>query len=151
VVAGQRDAFELAITYAEEKFYATGVVIDPDIPMHTPIFKPVAAAFQPALDATHWQAPVNVYRSNVTGKEYQNCSAKKIIGLLTRHVYEPVQWRTIIDSLIIKYQKRVFIEVGPRTVVYDLLSPKWHVVNRQHSSPRDNDPLLHFKGLINEF
>ena len=51
---------------------------------------------------------------------------RAIVELLSRHVYQPVRWQQTIDLLASTYADGVFVEVGPRSVLGDMMRRRWH-------------------------
>ncbi len=125
VVAGTPEAIEEAIAMAEEE-YAAGTVIERRIPMHTPLFEAVAAPLGEALERVHWQATSKAYWPNVLGEPLAAAGAGDLVTLLARHAYEPVRWRQTIDAMVAQHPDAIFVEVGPRRVLTDLMKRRWH-------------------------
>ncbi len=150
VVAGSKSLVERATLYAEDEYYATGVVIDESRPMHTPMFRSVTKKFSAPLNQVDWKIPKLAYYPNVSGEKLSSRDYKKIPELLLRHVTEPVQWRRTIDSLFASFKHYSFVEVGPGTVIYDLLSPKWHSFARYHTAAKNLPSAEHFKRVTDE-
>ena len=126
VVAGSRTALDALIEAADEELFARGVIVEERIPMHTPRFEPVAAPFRAVLQSAQWTGRARVsYRANVSGR-VADPDRDTVIDHLTRHVYQPVHWRTTVDALASEYHDAVFLEVGPRTVLRDLMLRRWH-------------------------
>ncbi len=130
VVAGCRRAVEALLAAADEEYCAVGTVIEPRIAMHTPRFRLVVNAFTPALQATPWRAPVADYWPNVTARPLAGASPAAIVGLLQRHVFEPVRWQQTVDGLAQAYPGAVFVEVGPRCVLRNMLTRRWIAKDR---------------------
>lgn len=125
VVAGERAAVDAALALLEDEHYVQGRVIERRIPMHTARFAPVAAALRPALERAAWQMPSRPYFPNVRGAFVERPSPSEIVGLLAEHVHCPVLWRKSIELVTERWPDAVFIEVGPRTVLTDLLQRSW--------------------------
>lgn len=127
VIAGERAAVEAAIALIEEEApEVQAVVIERRIPTHTPVFRPVAAALAPHLEAAPWQVPALPYVANVLGEMIAEADGATIARLLRRHVYSPVRWRHSIDLLATRYPDARFVEVGPGAVLFNLLQRRWH-------------------------
>lgn len=126
VVAGSHAAVQELIDAAEEEVYAQGVVVEDRIPMHTPRFAPVAEPFRRALAEVAWGTDTRIdYRPNVTG-HVEPADPETLTDRLTRHVCEPVLWRASVDALAAELPHAIFLEVGPRTVLRDLMLRRWH-------------------------
>jgi [acyl-carrier-protein] S-malonyltransferase len=135
VVAGERAAVEALMALAEEELAVDPVVIERHIPMHTSVFAPAALAFRPALERAPWRRPEKPYLSNVLGT-FADAAAEpraQFVDLLTRHVQSPVRWRESIDTVCERHADAVFVEVGPRGVLTNLLQKRWHA-NRKFKS-----------------
>lgn len=126
VVGGSAEAVADLLAAAEEELWAQGVVVESRIPMHTPRFRPVAGPLARALEAAPWTGRARVpYLPNVTAVP-SSADASTVVDRLTRHVHEPVRWRDTVDGLVARYPDAVFLEVGPRTVLADLMRRRWH-------------------------
>jgi [acyl-carrier-protein] S-malonyltransferase len=127
VIAGSRAGVEAAIALIEaEEPGVQAVVIERRIPMHTPLFRPVADVLAPHLDAAPWQVPALPYMPNVLGEMIAEADGATIAGLLRRHVYSTVRWRQSIDLIAERYPDACFVEVGPGAVLSNLLQRRWH-------------------------
>jgi [acyl-carrier-protein] S-malonyltransferase len=126
VVAGEGAAIEAVMRLVDEEFCIEPTVIEKKIPMHTPLFRPVADLLRPHLERAGWQAAKAPYLPNVTAELIDGPSGDEIAGLLARHVYSPVHWRESIDLLAKRHLDAVFVEVGPRAVLFNLLQKRWH-------------------------
>jgi [acyl-carrier-protein] S-malonyltransferase len=126
VVGGTRAAVDALIEAAEEELFARGVVVEERIPMHTPRFQPVTAPFRAVLHAAPWTGRARVrYRPNLTGSPSASDPAT-LVSCLSRHVTEPVRWMSTVDALVSEYPDALFLEIGPRTVLRDLMLRRWH-------------------------
>lgn len=125
VVAGARAAVEEAMRIADEEFSVHPAVIEQHIPMHSSVFTPVSDSLRPYLKAAPWKKPKLPYLSNVLGGFVDNPNAETIQELLARHVHSPVRWREQIDAVAARYEDAVFVEVGPRSVLFNLLQKRW--------------------------
>lgn len=130
VISGETAAVEAAIDILEEEFSIDPVLIEQRVPMHSSRFRPVADLLRPALMAAPFRTPTRTYLPNVLGELLPDATPAQMIELLLRHVYEAVRWRASIDLLAEKFPGASFIEVGPRAVLYNLLSPRWRRVDR---------------------
>jgi [acyl-carrier-protein] S-malonyltransferase len=149
VIAGERRALTAALTVLEEQDFVQGVVFEQRLPMHTQLFKPVAEAFRPALAAVPWRRPSLPYLPNVLGHVIEHPTAEQFVDLLARHVWSPVLWRESIDCLAGRYDDLVFVEVGPRAVLYNLLGKKWQRHPKYKTDSQD-DLLTSFTSLAEE-
>jgi [acyl-carrier-protein] S-malonyltransferase len=126
VVGGSRAAVAELVKAAEDELYAQGVIVEERVPMHTPRLEPVAARLEAALRAAPWTGRARVaYRPNVTAAP-SAADPPTLVDRLTRHVHQPVLWRDTVDGLAEQHPDAVFLEVGPRTVLRDLMRRRWH-------------------------
>ena len=149
VIAGARRALEAALTVLEEEYFVQGVLIENRIPMHTRLFGPVAGAFRPALAAIDWGRPDLPYLPNVLGQVVTDPRPEQFVDLMSRHVCSPVLWRESIDFLAGRCDDLVFVEVGPRAVLYNLLGKKWQRKPRRKTDS-ETDLLTSFTTLTEE-
>jgi [acyl-carrier-protein] S-malonyltransferase len=121
VLGGARAALDRAMARLEEEHFTFSNVIERRIPMHTPRFAPVGPHLRRALERAPWSAFEGTYWSNVLGGPVEAPSAETVVDLLTRHVSEPVRWRQTVDAMLARHPDAVFLEVGPRRVLTDML------------------------------
>ncbi len=126
VIAGETEAVKAAIRLAEDEFSIDPVIIEKQIPMHTKVFRCVADALLPHLKVANFRVPARPYVSNVLGSFVEDVTPARIIELLAQHVYSPVLWRQSIDSVVARNSDSIFVEVGPRGVLYNMLQKRWH-------------------------
>lgn len=124
VISGARAAVDAAGAILEEEGIECRI-IEWRVPMHASIFEPAAVAFRPALERAPWRAPRLPYLPNVLGRFEEDPTPARIVDLLAQHVHRPVLFRASIDFLASRYPDAAFVEVGPRGVLYNLLSKKW--------------------------
>lgn len=149
VIAGERDAVGAALTILEEEHFVHGFVIENRIPMHTELFRPVAQAFRPSLESAGWRRPLLPYLPNVTGRFADDPAHADFIELMTRHVCSPVLWRESIDFLTARYDDLVFVEVGPRATLSNLLGKNWKN-NRRFKTDSTDGLRASFAALVEE-
>ncbi len=133
VVAGARAAVDHLATRADDEHLSESVVIEDRVPMHVPLFAPVADRFAPALEAAPWRRARRPYLPNVEGRHVAQNGPSTYVEPLRRHVFETVRWRESIDFLFAEYEALTFVEVGPRHALTNLLSPRWHRATRLHT------------------
>jgi [acyl-carrier-protein] S-malonyltransferase len=138
VLAGERAAIDAAKQLLEDEFSIDATEIESRIPMHCSRFRPASDAFRPALDAVRWQPSTRPYLPNVLAEWIAQPTPTQICDALTRHVYSPVQWRRSIDLIADTYPDATFVEVGPRAVLYNLLSSRWRRVKREKTDHPEN-------------
>ena len=63
-------------------------------------------------------------------------TADQIVGCLSDHVWQPVLWQASIDAIRVTHPDAVFVEVGPRPILHDMLrqtgvgeTPKFHTAD----------------------
>jgi [acyl-carrier-protein] S-malonyltransferase len=149
VIAGTREAVDAALAIAEDEFFLQGVVIESRIPMHCRLFAPVAEMFRPRLAQEAWRATPGPYIANVTAEIIDHPSAATFVDYLSRHVCEAVLWRQSIEAVAARYPESVFIEVGPRSVLFNLLHPRW-IAHRKFKTDDEQDPLRQAENIARE-
>lgn len=149
VVAGCREALDHLIERVDDELFAECVFIEDRVPMHVSLFAPVAEVLSPVLEAVAWKEATKPYLPNVVGEFVAMNGPSTYIEPLVQHVCESVRWRESIDFLMGKFDDLAFVEVGPKTALTNLLSPKWHPVRRFHTDHR-NDPAGGFANLVSE-
>jgi [acyl-carrier-protein] S-malonyltransferase len=125
VLSGARAAIDAARAILDEEHGVECVLIEERIPMHASIFAPAAAALWHALEQAPWRTPHLPYLPNVLGSFEPEPRPGRIMDLLARHVHSPVLFRASIEQLVEHRGNAAFVEVGPRGVLYNLLSRKW--------------------------
>jgi [acyl-carrier-protein] S-malonyltransferase len=125
VLSGARAAIDAARSILDDEHGVECVLIEERIPMHASMFAPVAEALRPALERAPWRTPSAPYLPNVLGRFEDAPRPERIASLLARHVHGPVLFRTSIELCAAHAPDAVFVEVGPRSVLFNLLSRKW--------------------------
>ncbi len=149
VIAGERAAVEAMMELCEDELFVQPIVIEKRIPMHTEVFRPVATALRPHLQQAPWRTPEKPYLPNVTAELLAEPRPEDFVELLARHVYSPVRWRQSIDLLTRQHPDAVFLEVGPRGVLFNLLQKRWHA-NRKYKSDSPENLASHLGSLGGE-
>ena len=126
VLSGERGAIDRAMRIVEDEYYAEARLLDVALPMHTSLFAPVAAAFEPALVSADWHRPAHPYLPNLRGTFLEAPTRADFVTTLTAHVHRPVQWRASIDRVAAQAPAAWFVQVGPRSALYSLLGRHWH-------------------------
>jgi [acyl-carrier-protein] S-malonyltransferase len=138
VIAGAPAAVEAAArSIEEEEIGVNVVVIERRIPMHTSLFRPVADALLPHLDAAPWRTPRLPYIPNVRAEILTAPGPEDFRTALAQHVYSPVQWRRSIETVAARHPDARFIEVGPGRVLYNLLQRSWLKNPISHTDRQD--------------
>jgi [acyl-carrier-protein] S-malonyltransferase len=147
VLAGDAKAVESAAQLLEDEHAAHVVTIERNIPMHCSRFSSVAEAFRPHLAAASWKEPRCAYLPNVDGSRMESPTQADFVRCLSEHVHRPVRWRASIEQLAARSPTAVFIEVGPRNVLHNMLSKRWLPVPRQRTDD-DVDPVATFAATV---
>jgi [acyl-carrier-protein] S-malonyltransferase len=147
VVAGETAAVEAVMRLADDELAVAPTPIERQIPMHTSVFRPVADQLLPHLKGCPWRATPRKYVSNVIGGFVSNPTAADYCELMARHVYSPVRWRESIDTLVSHLPNAVFVEVGPRGVLYNLLHKRWHS-NKKYKTDSASDFGANFQQVV---
>ena len=150
VISGEEEAVQAAITLLEQDFYVQPEVIERQVPMHSSLFEGVGARFRRHLEEMDFEMPKRPYIPNRVGKVVADPTRELFVELLATHVHEPVLWRQSIDHILANYDEVVFMEVGPRSVLHNLLQRKWTRNPKFRTDSRENtgDHLADvFRGL----
>lgn len=150
VLAGHDDAVTRAAAALEDDGAHT-IVIEPHVPMHSPLMVGVAVQFGRTLSAAPWRRPALDYRPNVTGTRVPPAEAEgaRFVDLLTRHVSEPVRWDASMDLAATTHPDATFVEVGPGGVLHNLLGRGWKRLARQRMDVSDaGDPAAHVRSIV---
>lgn len=130
VIAGDRLAVDSAARWLEDECDAHTVEIESRVPMHTPLLGDVAVRFRQTLTAAPWQQPSLAYLPNVSGIARAHASAAELVQDLTDHVTRPVHWQASIEAIASVEPDALFLEVGPGTVLHNMLGRRWLKVRR---------------------
>ncbi|MFO0555820.1 MAG: acyltransferase domain-containing protein [Polyangiaceae bacterium] len=125
VISGDPRAIELAAELFEEEHGIDVVVIEQRIAMHSSLFAPVGDSLAPIFASAPFRRPSRPYLPNVLGTFEPEPSAANIATHLTAHVSSPVRFRHAIETIVELAPNATFVEVGPRSVLFNLLSRKW--------------------------
>ena len=144
IVGGQHAAVERLMAIVEGKTGIPPVIIEPRLPIHTSCFKPVSTAFAAVLAAACWQSPFRPYRPNVSAECETIVDPARFKDLLAAHVCRPVLWRASIEQVWANNPGATFVEVGPKSVLTNLLSRSWRPFNRAKTDAPES-----FSDLVN--
>ncbi|KAK3736451.1 hypothetical protein QZH41_008112 [Actinostola sp. cb2023] len=112
VIAGTMDAVEYVLQCAKSKHGAKDVKQLPvSGAFHTPLMSSAQPAVKQALDGIDISLPQVPVYSNVTGKPFETIEQMKT--LLVEQVVQPVQWHSLVHTLIRDKNPDRFYEVGP--------------------------------------
>jgi [acyl-carrier-protein] S-malonyltransferase len=149
VLAGEEPALQRALELIEEETYAQSVVIEKKIPMHCSTFAPVGARFRAYLEGLPFAAPRLPYLPNRLGRIVATPDKQTFVDLLSTHVHMPVLWRRSIDHVVARHPDAVFVEVGPMSVLSNLIKKKWHRNKKLRTDSRD-DIAAHLDEVIDQ-
>lgn len=150
VIAGHDDAVTRVAAALEDEGAHT-IVIEPHVPMHSPLMVGVAVQFGRTVAAAPWRRPALAYRPNVTGAAIAPTHADGpcFVDLLTRHVSEPVRWDASLDRVAAEHPDATFVEVGPGGVLHNLVGRGWKRLARQRmDTGEDGDPAAHVHAVL---
>jgi [acyl-carrier-protein] S-malonyltransferase len=149
VLTGEQAACEQVIATLEDGAYLEAVEIERRIPMHAPLFEPVARSLAAVLARTALTAPARPYVPNVLGEIVEGASPEQIRACLTAHVYRPVRWQQSVDVLAARLSSPCFLEVGPRAVLCNLFGRGW-TPGRRAATDSSEEWADHFAGVTAE-
>lgn len=149
VVAGERAAVEAAVEIAEDEFFAQAHIIDRNVPMHSSLFRSVGQQFRAYLEQVPFRSVRRPYLPNRLGTFIPQPSPAELRELLAAHVHEPVLWRQSLDHLVEQHPEAVFVEVGPMSVLHNLMHRKW-LDNRKFRTDSREELADHFAGVVRE-
>ena len=150
VIAGHDDAVTRVAAALEDEGAHT-IVIEPHVPMHSPLMVGVALQFGRTVAAAPWRRPGLAYRPNVTAASIAptHADAPCFVDLLTRHVSEPVRWDASLDRVAAEYPDATFVEVGPGGVLHNLVGRGWKRLARQRmDAGDDHDSATHVRSVL---
>ncbi len=133
VLSGETAALEAALQILEEEFYVQATIIERQVPMHCSIFAPVGEAFREFLQTLTFAKPRLPYLPNALGQLLEDPTREDFVELLSTHVFRPVLWRKSIDLVLQRWPGSMFVEVGPLSVLHNLLNKKWHRFKKLHT------------------
>jgi len=118
---------------------------------HTPLVEHASKPFAEAVKKEKFSKPRIPVYSNTTGKAYPT-DTKKAQDILSDHILHPVIFKTQIEE-IYKKGGRVFVEIGPRQIlgnlVKDILADKPHsVVSVNPSRDKSSDRQLREASVV---
>jgi [acyl-carrier-protein] S-malonyltransferase len=149
VISGERAAVDAALGLLNDRHLVETLVIEDRLPMHSSRFAPVARELRPILERAPWRKPYRAYQPNVEGRPIESPSADAIVDSLARQACRPVLWRMSIEQLVHRHRDLTFIEVGPRSLLYNLLQRNW-LPNRRLKIDTSGDLRTNFAQLVDE-
>jgi [acyl-carrier-protein] S-malonyltransferase len=148
VLSGETAAIEEAMRLLDEEGLAQAVVIEQQVPMHCSIFKPVGDRFRSHLEQVLFRQPTLPYLPNRTAELLEAPSPAELVDLLSTHVHHPVLWARSIDLVVSRWPDPMLVEVGPKSVLYNLIDRKWHPGIRKACTDSSKDTEAHLAELI---
>ncbi|MES2213158.1 MAG: ACP S-malonyltransferase [Pseudomonadota bacterium] len=118
VIAGTREAVELAIQAAKALGAKRALPLAVSVPSHCALMQPAAEQFQAALEAVQWQAPRIPVIHNVDACVHPNTF--EMIEVLSQQLVQPVQWVKCVQALSGFGVTQAF-ESGPSAVLTGLV------------------------------
>jgi len=149
VLSGEQAALDRALQILEDEHYVQTTVIERQVPMHCSIFEPAGQMFRRHLEQVSFGRPTLPYLPNRLGRVQPEPDRETFVELLATHVYSPVLWRHSIDWVVQQWPDAVFLEVGPLSVLHNLLDRKWHR-NRKYHTDSAEGTAGHLQQLIDE-
>jgi len=150
VISGETAAVEAALKVIDDEYYVEGVIIERQVPMHSSRFAPVGAQFRKHLEGIDFQKPRLPYLPNRLAEFVEAPTKEAFVNLLATHVHAPVFWRKSIDLLIESYPDVVLVEVGPKSVLYNLIGRKWHKEIKRFRCDTAENTASNIEALIDE-
>jgi [acyl-carrier-protein] S-malonyltransferase len=147
VISGAQAAVEAAVELLEDGYYVVPTIIERQVPMHSSLFTGVGEAMLPHLRRAGFRAPHRPYLPNRMGIPLGKSSHADYVKLLAEHVHTPVLWRRSIDHVIEHHPEVMFVEVGPRQVLFNLLDRKW-ISRPKYATDSREDTETHFAGVV---
>ena len=138
VLSGETEALEAALQILEDDYYVQATIIERQVPMHCSIFSPVGEAFRQHLETVTFNEPKLPYIPNALGRLLDHPTQEDFVELLSTHVHRPVLWRKSIDLVLERWPDATFVEVGPLSVLFNLLNNKWHRFRKLHSDTAED-------------
>lgn len=89
---------------------------------HSPLMEPARVKLAAAIEATPFSSPICPVYQNVDAKPYTD--PEQIKANLISQLTSPVRWTQIVKNMIADGGK-VFVEVGPGTVLQGLIKKVW--------------------------
>jgi malonyl CoA-acyl carrier protein transacylase len=70
-----------------------------------------------------------------------NPTSSDFVEHLAAQVRRPVRWRQSLDAIRAAWPNAIFVEVGPRGVLYNLLQPRWIANSKFRTDGAGDDEL----------
>jgi [acyl-carrier-protein] S-malonyltransferase len=153
VLSGDAGAVDAGTARAEDAFGTATVVIEPSVPMHSPLFQCVGDAFGTVLESVDWRQPVLPYVANVSGRLEAEATSAVFVDALSRQVSSTVRWRDCVEAVASASGETTFVETGPKSILSGFFGRRWFSPTRFATDAADDfdrrlDALI--EGLLNE-
>jgi [acyl-carrier-protein] S-malonyltransferase len=148
VISGAAPAVQWAAQTLEDEHAAHTTVIEERVPMHSPLMRGVAEVFGRILLRAPWRPPSRIYRPNVTAASIAGATPADFVAHLTRHVSEPVRWQASIDAVVAESPEARLVEVGPGSVLHNLVARAWRGVGCARVDRDDASPPRHLASTL---
>jgi [acyl-carrier-protein] S-malonyltransferase len=148
VLSGESAAIEEAMRLLDEEGLAQAVLIEQQVPMHCSIFAPVGERFRAHLEQVLFRQPTLPYLPNRIAELLESPRPAELVDLLSTHVHHPVLWARSIDLMVARFPEATLVEVGPKSVLYNLLDRKWHPGIRKACTDSSKDTEAHLTELV---
>ena len=125
VLSGEAAAVDAATARAEDALETETVVIEPAVPMHSPLFRSVGQGFRAALERVDWRRPALPYVPNVTGRLETGVTPALLVDSLSRQVSTTVRWRECVEAVASASADVTFVETGPKAILTGFFGRKW--------------------------
>lgn len=149
ILSGPTEAVTEAIKILEKKEIAV-TRLRVAAAFHSPIVEPARKVFSKYLTTIDFKVPKMPVYSNNTGRPH-NSSPNDIRKKMTDHMVKPVRFVSEIEGMY-EDGARIFVEVGPKTVlsglVSQILGKKSHVAIGTDDSGGGISGLLHMLGTL---
>jgi len=109
----------------------------------------VGARFRSYLEGVPFSTPHLPYLPNRLGQLVDAPDKQAFVELLSTHVHMPVLWRRSIDHIVERHPDAVFVEVGPMSVLTNLLNKKWHR-NKKFSADSREQTAAHLGRMVED-
>lgn len=117
VISGEVSALD-AVTEVFKEKKGKVIPLNVSIANHSPLVEGAVPDFVAAMEKVTFKAPSVPMFFNVTAKEEND--PREMRAIMARQIASMVRWFDIINNLLAK-EVRVFVEVGPKTVLTGLL------------------------------
>jgi hypothetical protein len=148
VLSGAQARSRRRSSCSRTSYYVVPTIIERQVPMHSSLFTGVGEAMLPHLRRAGFRVAAPALPAEPPGRPAgSSASHADYVRMLAEHVHTPVLWRRSIDHVIEHHPDAVFVEVGPRQVLFNLLDRKW-VARPKHATDSRDDLAQQFAGVV---